>query len=229
MRKTALVLIATIITVTQAHATRWYSANTGRWFSRDPMNAMTGSEDRYKALIGYGVETRIAWAIAGSREDADDYVFVQNSPSVLYDFLGLCIPLPDSGQGTYHGNAVKHRLFGGDPSSLTFRVCCPRPTQFLVNWGLSSTNNPPPKTPDNNVFPGSYTLVTLTGGDAGDKRCYTIVVNVPTTHGLFEQNFIKSIRVTGSCCCDRTGLPIQINPTPLPIRQPPLPRETPME
>jgi len=41
IRGILLALVATFV-VTQAHAMRWYSPNTGRWFSRDPIEEEAG-------------------------------------------------------------------------------------------------------------------------------------------------------------------------------------------
>jgi RHS repeat-associated protein len=199
---------------------RYYSASTGRWNSREPLNALTGAEARYQLLRSCGQKEAAARSMADDAGEDPEYTFVRNSPVALYDLLGLCIPLPGAGPGTYHGNVIKHR-FGAPASSLTFRVCCPQPTQFLAWYGLTSPLPPPPPSLHGNTFPGSFTEVSLSGGDAGDQRCYTIVLNVPSTYSLFEQTFIQSIRVVGGCCCDRTFPIPRSDPTPLPVRPPP--------
>jgi hypothetical protein len=58
-----LVGLITLLMLAEAHAMRWYSPNTGRWFSRDPIEEEGG---------------------------ANPYGFVQNSPVNDWDFLGLC-------------------------------------------------------------------------------------------------------------------------------------------
>lgn len=199
---------------------RYYSASTGRWNSKEPLNALTGTEARYELLRSCGQKDAAARSMAEDAGEAPEYTFVRNSPVALYDLLGLCIPLPDSGPGTYHGNVIKHR-FGAPTSSLTFRACCPRPTEFLAWYGITSPLPPPPPSLHGDTFPGSFTEVSLSGGDAGNQRCYTIVLNVPSTYSWFEQTFIKSIRVVGGCCCDRTFPIPRSDPPPLPVRPPP--------
>jgi len=61
--KCSVVLLALLV-VTQAHAMRWYSPNTGRWFSRDPIEVKGG---------------------------LNEFAFAENHPPISIDPLGLII------------------------------------------------------------------------------------------------------------------------------------------
>ena len=90
---------------------RAYDPNTGRWLSRDPI---------------------------GENGGINLYDYVKNRPLDLLDILGLaCVPLPDSGPGSFHSNILDHNFGGGPASSLTFNVCCPAAYPHLTNWGVS--------------------------------------------------------------------------------------------
>jgi len=60
--KFAVAALAALLVVTEAHAMRWYSPNTGRWLSRDPI---------------------------GERGGMNLYAFVGNNPVGRIDYLGL--------------------------------------------------------------------------------------------------------------------------------------------
>jgi hypothetical protein len=215
-----LVVLPLCLLVSQT-AEAFYNPGTGRWLNRDPLNVLTSTETRYELLRSCGQAGDAARSMAESSEEPTEYVFGRNAPIMLYDLLGLCVPLPDSGPGTFHGNFFGHR-FGGPASSLTFRVCCPALYPYLATWGIMSPLPPPPVTPHGNNFPGNWTPVTP---PRGDGPCYTIVINVTSTSTVnrwIGDPFIESVRVTGGCCCQKSST-IQRRDPPVTPPGPPAP------
>jgi len=196
----------------------------GAWLCREPLNTLPTPEDRYAMLASSGQIATTAWSMALS-SDHLDYVAVRNSPMALWDFLGLCVPLPDSGPGAFKNNAVPHRLFGAPASSLTFTVCCPALFPHLSTWGVMSPRPAPPTTADGNNFPWS---AAVGGSPAGRGPCYTIILNVTTTASIndfFGDLFVGSVRIVGSCCCTRSKIqkldpPVTPPPPPVPAPRP---------
>ena len=74
----ALSVFIALFTMTEANAMRWYSPNTGHWFSRDPIG-----ENGFELLRGRPVSP-----LAG---EPNRYLFVKNSPVNYFDALGLDI------------------------------------------------------------------------------------------------------------------------------------------
>jgi hypothetical protein len=111
MPKFALAALAAVCIVTEAQAMRWYSPNTGRWLSRDPVQEQ-GSQNLY--------------------------AFVGNQPTTKVDFLGLYNwgePGPfyvtqDKDDGwmrwTEKGDWLAKRPGDGLP-------CCEKPVQHTMN------------------------------------------------------------------------------------------------
>jgi RHS repeat-associated protein len=83
---------------------RYYNAGTGRWNSRDPLNSLTDTDARYELLRSCGQTKEAAWGMVERLDEPTEYVMARNSPDTLYDLLGLCVPLPDSGPGDFHSN-----------------------------------------------------------------------------------------------------------------------------
>ena len=202
---------------------RYYNASTGRWVSRDPLEALSTVEASYELLRSCGQEDQAALSVAARPDRPTEYVLARNEPITLYDLLGLCVPLPDSGPGTFHNNLLGHQWpFKGPASTLTFKVCCPSAYQYLVEWGVVSPLPSPPSTGHGNSFPGSWTAMP---GPSGSGPCYTIVLNVTSTSSLnniLGNPFIPSVRIVGSCCCVTPGYIQRNDPPPRPPL-PPLP------
>jgi len=118
---------------------RYYRPNTGSWTSRAPLTTVFGIAARSEFLASHGVEEAVAWGIALKSEEPSDYVFASNRPVEVYDLLGLCVPLPDAGPGTFQSNILDHKFGGGPASSLTFTVCCPGLFPFLAEYGVTAT------------------------------------------------------------------------------------------
>ncbi|MGO8931765.1 MAG: RHS repeat-associated core domain-containing protein [Limisphaerales bacterium] len=204
---------------------RYYKASTGTWLSRDPLNAVTGTEARFEFLENYNLDDNLAFSIATGPADLNDYIFAHNQPLVDYDLFGLCVPLPDSGRGKFDGGPLKlirhyrHRNIPG--ATLAFTVCCPAAAQYLQTWGetaIPTAGGTPPPTRHGNIFPYSV----QPPGPTGSGSCYTIVLYVPTTTATEYllrvppgSSFLPSIRIVGQCCCSSSGTPTQNNPPPL--------------
>jgi RHS repeat-associated protein len=217
---------------------RYLKTSTGGWLSRDPLNAVTGTEARYELLEDDGFDDDIAQSIAASPVDLNDYIFAHNQPVVDYDLFGLCVSLPDSGSGSVNGSDPIHiglHKWGkhhhlppgwGGSATITFKVCCPATVQYLKTWGetaLQTVVGTPPPTLNGNTFPYS-----VQSGPSGSGPCYTIVLEVPSTTATeywtgtsSYANFLSTIRIVGQCCCSSSGPPTQNNPPPLPPLPPP--------
>jgi len=174
---------------------RAYDASTGRWLSRDSLK---------DAELSQGT---------------DLYSYVVDNPICEIDPYGLChcVPLPDSGPGSFNSNVIPHNFDHGAASSLTFHLHCPAAYPYLQSYGLSSGAPPPASTGHGHTFPGSFTDAASPTGSGPD---YTLVVNVTSTQSVeswFETSpFINTIRVVGTCCDSPTGSPNRTDPPTTP-------------
>jgi RHS repeat-associated protein len=198
---------------------RYYKPSTGTWLSRDPLNMVIGTQARFDLLDDAGLDDENALRLAKNGPDSSDYAFANNEPISNFDVLGFCVPLPDSGPGSFDGSpwkVFKHKWNKKKNmgATLTFTVCCPMFFPYLSEFGQMSPDAPPPPTLNANTFP--YAVVSA---PTGNGPCYTIVLEVPSTtateydlqYGPYA-NFVPSIRIVGGCCCTKSGLPVEENP-----------------
>jgi len=106
--KIVLVGITTTVILSQAHAMRWYSPSTGRWFSRDPIQDIA-----YPSRFAAWPQARL---IPQSREP-NLYSFVRNSAVNYIDPLGL---------DTSTEPGVPHVSNHRDDNYLIFHIRCPK-------------------------------------------------------------------------------------------------------
>ncbi|MCU0785571.1 MAG: hypothetical protein MUF81_16315 [Verrucomicrobia bacterium] len=154
--KILLALIALLV-ATEAHAMRWYSPSTGRWFSRDPIG-----ESGFELL-----RTKPASPLAG---EANRYLFVKNNPMNYFDPLGLDIWVIRDASGLIrHRWAVGNNAdgtywssdFGPTSTSLIGRLNC----RGIINFAANTlTLNPTNLTSDFVVE--RHTVVNQTATDA---------------------------------------------------------------
>jgi hypothetical protein len=223
----ALLLIVWLLVPQTAHC--FYSASTGRWLTRDPLNAVTDADTRYKLFRSSGQTQRAALVMAQASHEQTDYVIAKNALVRSYDLLGLCVPLPDSAKGSFHSRIITHLLTITEAGTLTFNVCCPTAFPYLATWGITSSQPSPATTGHAHNFPADWWTATL---PTEPGPCYKVAVFVTTTSslewwlsggGLLWDNFVDSVRVTGGCCCTKPDNIQRQDPPPLPPRQVPIP------
>jgi RHS repeat-associated protein len=205
---------------------RYYNATIGRWLSRDPLNSLPDADERYELLRSSGQKREVARSIADRLEELTEYVFSRNAPVALFDLLGLCVPLPDSGPGTPNPTTIdEHHRRGGRANQLIFTVCCPAFNPYLATWGVTSNGDPPiqPGWPRPRPFPASW---TTDQAPSGSGPCYTIIIEVPTRVMMLDKEGLARVRIVGGCCCSPpNGAPQRSDPPTPPTTPPDFPHE----
>lgn len=215
----------------------FYNPSTGRWLNRDPLNAFSTVEARYRLLLDSGQDQKTASAIAMRPPELGECVAFRNAPSFGYDLLGLCVELPGSGAGAFWNNLAGHQWpVHGPASTLTFTVCCPLQYPYLSTYGVASTGPPmnPPGDPTAHgaAFPASFRTLTP---PSGSGPCYTIVIIVTSSASLEAIQhrppslpFVYTVRIVGGCCCEPAEPIVRADPPVNPGTFTPPGREIPL-
>ena len=204
---------------------RYYSASTGRWLSRDPLNTLCEIEDRYELLHDNGLDEASAWSFAEKAEGQLDYGVARNNLVGFFDLWGLllCQPLPNSGQGHLVTTSIYHHHIRQDrDNKLVFTVSCPFSARFLHWYGVTSDGSPPDDigvgSNRERLFPRDWHTLNI----SDFNPTYIIEIQVPTRTTYFDQEGAARVRIIGECCCYNAP-PIERDDPPLNPRRPTYP------
>ena len=142
---------------------RYYDPVTGRWLSRDPLEALVDASSRYRLLRSNGLEKHLAYQVAIAAPNGNEYCANHNNLIDGYDAFGLVETSLKSEQGVFVSHLWDHNLLSGPASTLTFTFPCPKSCPNLLRYqmGYAGTSPPSAGTAHGHSFPDDWTTVSL--------------------------------------------------------------------
>lgn len=136
------------------------------------------------------------------------YAYVTNNPANKIDPSGLDATV-NSGPGTLASNVIGHNLGGGQASTLTFTLICPKCCTNLINYQFGySGSTPPGATVRGHDFPDSFSTLSISSADnRNGKVTWTIVTDCTTTTTIVNNLGFSSIEFIflRGICSDTAG------------------------
>jgi len=184
----------------------YFDPSVGRFASRDPILEVSFQNAFYPQNPNF----------ADNAQDGNEYLFVADNPIDEYDVLGLCIAVksgpPQFNQGWWgtfqHHPIIKHTKH---PATIaTFTLACPSSAPYLQSWGLTTSYQVPPSSPDH-PFPSDFQ--TAPNSPSGGPGTYTIGIVWPSWPILFYPPILygpygdpnsQFVYVLGCCSCSKS-------------------------
>jgi hypothetical protein len=162
--KFLLALLLAASAISDAHAMRWYSPSTGRWFNRDPIGepgfqVLQNAQRTFLVKLMPPSQQSTLWKAHGTvpisiskrmeRRGSPLYVFVSNNPIDWVDYLGLVAEAPNGPAGHCQdpcGDAKRQGLdVNLDGEKDDGGVICCGGKKYTCVWGTGNATNPKAK------------------------------------------------------------------------------------